>query len=447
MKKVIQVIKPVIQGFVLCAVALQIVLGVIYIGSNFMAVPQFRDTTIYLEMAEHFVADEYTGILYPLFVKLCLGISIVPYQILIYLIQIIVGLFCVYHFVCTWTDRKLLALLCALWINTIPFVAQAHVTVLPHSLAFSFLLLMLLEVLKGTVYRKPLSIADWAVLLCSYTILAQLTQGYLLAGTLLVGWAVCLQLYAQAQKVLWFLVCMLICTGIFVSNLAVFHITQTPGYYGRMQRSLEARFFQRAGVATLSGKFLVYMPEEIQACFTASELDWLNKYPYQIETEFGPTLEARYGKEYADKLYWELGMLGLKTATKATLLDIAEDTIGYAMPLGYYATWQDGELKGATSWNYQQFIEETPELATAYAKICHFLWMSGFAVSVTVCFVAACGNKKFYLNIWVPVLLYVIAYALYFALGGAGTYDYKLSLLPMVLSYAPMCCLFIRYIF
>ena len=57
MKKLVQVFLPVLQGFLVCAAALQIVLGIVYIGKNFMVVPQFRDTAIYLEMAEQFGAD------------------------------------------------------------------------------------------------------------------------------------------------------------------------------------------------------------------------------------------------------------------------------------------------------------------------------------------------------------------------------------------------------
>ncbi len=447
MKKVIQVSMPVIQGFVLCAVALQIVLGAIYIGSNFMTVPQFRDTVIYLEMAEKFVVDEYTGILYPLIVKFFSSISMVPFQVPIYLMQIAVGLFCVYHFVCSWTERKWMALVCALWVNTIPFVAQAHVTVLPHSLVLSLMLLMFLQVLKGTVRHRALRAADWAELLLSYFILTQLGREYLWPGMLFVIWAAFLQFYTHTNKMVMFFVSLLICLVMFVSNLAVYDSMQTPGYYGRMQRSFSSAFFQRVGVNTLNGKYMVYMPDEISQCFSADELNEISQYPYKIKTEFGPTLEARYGAERANELYMELGKLGLGTATKDNLVAIAEDTVSYAMPLGMYTMWQDGELKGATSWNYQQFLGETPVLASAYARICHCLWLLAFGVSVTVYLLAAVRNRKLYVRIWLPVFLCACLYAFYFALGGADTYDYKLALLPMVLSYAPICCLVMQYIF
>ena len=447
MKKIIQVLLPVIRGFVLCAAALQIVLGVIYIGKNFMAVPQFRDTTIYLEMAERFVVDEYTGILYPLLVKLCSSIAIIPYQIPIYLIQIAAGVYCVYHFIYTWTERSITALVCALWVNTIPFVAQAHVTVLPHSLAMACLVVMILQVLRGSVNRRPLTIPEWAELLCSFVILAQLDRAYLIPGMLFVIWGACLQFYNATHKWMLLSVSLLIGISMVVINLAIYDAVQTPGHYGRIQRSFASAFFQRTGVITLNGKYLVHMPEEISQCFTDAELNEIGKYPYKIETEFGPTLEARYGEERADELYMALGKLGLATATKDNILEIAEDLVSYAIPLADYVTWQDGELKGATSWNYQQFMGQAPEFAADYVRICNFLWLLGFGTSMAVCAVLAVRYKKYHFRIWVPMLICLVLYAGYFAMGGMETYDYKLSLLPMIMSCAPMGFLVFKYIF
>lgn len=444
MKKVMKVLAPVIRGFVLCAVALQIILGVVYIGENFMAVPQFRDTTIYLEMAKHFVADEYTGILYPLLVKLCYSISFLPYQVPIYVLQIAAGLYCIYYFVNTWTERKGLSLACALWINTIPFVAQAHVTVLPHSLAMSCMVLMFLQVLKGSVFGRPLRIMEWAELLCSYTILAQLTRGYIWVGTLFVIWAACLQLYMPAKKFLWFLISMLVCTGMLVSNLAIYNATEHAGYYGKIQNSLSSVFFQRTGVITLTGKYMIYMPEEIAECFTDAELNDFNRYPYKIETEFGPVLEETYGREHAGKLYRKLGILGLTTATKDNVIAMGKDAVSYLLPLAGYDSWQDGELEGATSWNYQQFLGEAPAHASAYAKICHLLWSLGFWTSLAVFVALAVYHRNFRLRTWLPAVICLLCFAGILTLNGTGAYDYKMALFPMILSYAPIGILVIK---
>ena len=438
MKKVSCLCLPVIKGFVFCAVVLQIVLGAIYIGSNFSVVPQFRDTSIYLEMAEEFIPDEYTGLLYPGLVKLCSSLGMIPYQIPIYLIQLSLGVFCVYHFVSTWTDRKVVAIICALWVNTIPFVAQAHVTVLPHSLALSFLLLMFLQVLKGMVRHKPLSFTDWGLLMCSFSIIVQLTEEYLWAGALLVLWACILQFYAVSHKVLLCFVSLLISAGILVSNLAVLSSTQHPGYYGRIQNTASSVFFQRVGVVALEGKYFPHLPIEVQQCFQESELKGIRLYPYKVQTEFGPTLEARYGKEEANVLYRQLGNLGLEFATKDNLIAIGKDTLAYALPLANYIAWQSGHNGGATVWNYQQFIQQAPAFSVMYAKVCHFLWLLGFSVSVVMCILRVYRTRKMYWRLWGPVVVYVLVYALLFALRGMDVYDYKLSLLPMVLGYIPL---------
>ncbi len=439
MKKVFNVLLPVMKGFLYCAVFLQVVCGIWYIGSDFMTVPQFRDTSIYLEMSEQFVMDEYTGLLYPLLVKISYSIFHSFYYIPIYLLQIIAGLFCVYHFVCAFTEKKIPAVICALWLNTVPFVAQAHMTVLPHSLAFACMVLMLLEVLKATVHKRTLKLLEWTVLLCSFTILSQLTRGYLWVGTLLLLWAVGLQLYAQVQKWLTCLVTALICVGITVCNLAIYHSTETAGYYGRIQNTPQAMFFQRTAAPILSGKFMIYMPSEIEECFTDTELSLFGKYPYKLQREMGPVLEARYGKERAAEIYVELGVLGLKTATRDNLGSFAEDALSYAFPQLSYISWRDGDVKGMTSWNYQQFTQKVPILAIYYFNICHSIWLIGVCLTAICLAILGWQHRKLWTRVWLPVVLFLLLYGVLLALSGAGAYDYKLALLPMTLGYAPMC--------
>lgn len=447
MKKVIQAIMPVVRGFFLCAVFLQIALGTVYIGKNFMTVPQYRDTLIYLEMADRFVIDEYTGILYPLLVKLCYGIPFIPHQIPIYLIQIIMGVGSVYYAAHNWINQKLYALICALWINTIPFMAQAHVTILPHSLAMTCLILMVSQVLKGSIKRRALTFVEWAELFCSFVILAQLDRAYLIPGMLFVIWGAGLQFYNATHKFMMCGVSLLIGIGVLVINLGMYEVVQTPGYYGRIQRTGASVFFQRTGIETLNGKYRVYMPEEVQEAFSGEDLTDMSKFPYKIETEFGPTLEARYGREKAKELYIALGRLGLNTATKNNLSAAAVDVVNYAIPLGAHGIGLEGAQKGATSWNYQQFVRVAPTLAADYARICHFLWSVLLGASLLTCFILRIGRKKRTARVWIPACICILLYAVCFALGGTDSYDYKKALFPMVMSYMPICYMAFQYVF
>ena len=447
MKKLKQALLPVVQGFLLCAVVLQIILGVMYIGKNFMAVPQFHDTAIYLEIAEQLVTDEYTGILYPLLIKLCKAISFIPYQIPIYIIQIVARVYGVYRFAYTWIGRKIPAFVCALWINTIPFVAQAHVSVLPHSLALTCLIFMSLQVLKGSVKRRTLTITEWAGLLCSFVFLAQLDRIYVLPGMLFLLWGAVLQFYNRTHRVLLFVVSLFISVGMLIVNVAIFHVTQNPGHYGRIQRTTASAFFQRTGVITLKDKYQIYMPLEVQDSYTGEDLNYISNYPYKIKYEFGPALEARLGQKRANEIYVELGMLGLTEATRENTINIAQDVIRYAVPLGGYASWQNGELQGATGWNYQQFISEAPMLSVCYARISIFSWGFLLGLSLTVYILKALKHRKWHIGIWLPAVGCILLYSVYFAMSGTDVYDYKLALLSMVVSYAPICCWAFQYIF
>lgn len=436
-----------IRGFLICAAGLQILLGLVYIGKNSMVVPQFRDTTIYLEMAERFVADEYTGLLYPLLLKACRYISLLPYQVPVYLVQLFAAFGSVFYLVYSWTEKKSFSLFCALWMNTIPFVVQVHMTVLPHSLAMSCMVLMITPLLCGSREQRALRLTEWAELFCGFVLVSQLDRAYLVPGLLMVIWGSFLQLYRKESRVLWFAIGLFIGIGMLVVNLAVYKIVQTPGYYGRMQRSFASAFFQRTGVLTLNNNYMIYMPEEVGDCFEGLELNRIAKYPYQIETVFGPTLEACYGAERAGEIYMELGLLGLKSATKANIRAIAEDAIGYALPLATYVSWQDGTLKGSSSWNYQQFMAQSPKLFVAYARISVYVWLLCFVLSVLTGILCAVVTKKHYLRVVCPLLLFIGLYALHFALEGTGVFDYKTALLPMLMSYTPIAFWVYQFLF
>jgi peptidoglycan/LPS O-acetylase OafA/YrhL len=103
--------------------------------------------------------------------------------------------------------------------------------------------------------------------------------------------------------------------------------------------------------------------------------------------------------------------------------------------------------KGATSWNYQQFIQETPKLAADYARISHFLWGILLGISMMIFIIRAFGRKGKAVRVWIPTYVCILLYAVWFSLGGTDTYDYKKALFPMVMSYLPICHLAFQYVF
>ena len=280
MKKVFEKLLPIAKGFVICGVGLQIVLGILYIGNNISAVPSYWETTIYTEIAEKFILDEYMTGIYPLLIKCCKCLTWIPYQIPIYLLQILAGLFCVYKIALGWMGNQKIAVICALWINTLPFVAQAHVTVLPHSFVWTIMMVLVSVVSQATYQKKVVPFKEWTYLLVGYTLICQLDNSYMIPALALLVWAVILQLYHSDKKIRFFLLGIVSCLCVTVCNLGIHYATQTPGYYGRMQRSVEAAFFQRVGVSVIEDKYFPYMPVEVQYIFTGKELDAFQKYPY-----------------------------------------------------------------------------------------------------------------------------------------------------------------------
>jgi hypothetical protein len=125
-------------------------------------------------------------------------------------------------------------------------------------------------------------------------------------------------------------------------------------------------------------------------------------------------------------------------------LDIAEDTLNYAFPAGMYFNWRDGELKGLTGWNYLQFLNQAPHLATVYVEISQFFWVIGFGASLIAAVVLMAHRRTLLVRFWMPVGIYIMINSLYFAMQGANVYDYKLALFPLALSYAGILCMFFR---
>ena len=69
-----------------------------------------------------------------------------------------------------------------------------------------------------------------------------------------------------------------------------------------------------------------------------------------------------------------------------------------------------------------------------------------FATGLTALFIAAvvlmAHRRTILVRFWMPVGIYIMINALYFAMQGANVYDYKLALFPLALSYAGILCVF-----
>lgn len=445
MKNKFKKLLPIIKGFAFCGIAIQIVLGILYMAGNMMTVPKFWETTIYAEIAEQFVLDEYMTYLYPMLVKVVKFLPIINYQIIIYILQIAAGVFCVYKIATGWTDNKIAAVVVALWVNTLPFVAQAHTTVLPHSFVFTLLAIAVSIVAKATYEKTAIPLRDWSYLLLGFTLIAQLDKSYFVVALLLLIWAVGLQIYQQNKKVLSVLAGFLACVVVVASNTGVYQVTQTKGYYGRMQRSPEAFLFQRVGMGIMTEDLIYYMPEEVKETFTGKELETLKKYPYQVQRTFGSTLEARFGKERANEIYLELGLWGLENTTKETIYAVVADTLDYAFPMARVSTWELDGSHGATSWNYQQFSANHPRLSAFYIHSSQFLWGTGIVAGLIVGIIALFTKHRKCVGLILLVIVYMLIYGFAFAIRGTGMYDYKLALLPMALLQVPGCYCCIHY--
>lgn len=425
------------RGFLLCAFLIQVLCGIFYMLYGFSRVPQYSETNVYLQMAETFVMDDYTGIFYPAIVKLCRMFTVVPYQVPIYILQIAAGLFSAYWFLRVWFSGKN-AWLCALLLNTIPFVAQMHVAVLPYSLAASGLLVLLRPLLEGSRRKRPLSPSGWGLLVIQGIWLSQLTRGYLPMVAAAFLWGIVLQRHALRGRVAGGFFAAVLLLGVLAGNIYVYRATEVTGAYDRMEHCWQAVLFRRFGYETFEEKYQIYMPEEITEQFDSWEMNYTRLHPYRLDTVIAKELSGHYSRERVHQIYLELGKLGLEVAAKDNLLHLAQDTAAYLFPLGEYFVWNRGTYLSCDSWNYQQFLGDNSRFAAFYIRSCYAVGILLFACSLFYgCFDTwKSGGKK--RDTLVGLLSFLLWTALVKAMQGTSVYDYRQATLALMVSYIPI---------
>lgn len=97
-------LKRIVYILVVDIMAIQILLGFIWMGRNILAIPLFGDSTEYLNLSQTFMLDEYRPVMYPLILRIiteiCERIPI-PYQVIVYIMQTIISFLSIWFTVYT----------------------------------------------------------------------------------------------------------------------------------------------------------------------------------------------------------------------------------------------------------------------------------------------------------------------------------------------------------
>ena len=443
----------------------QIILGAAWACLQFPHLQEFGETRFLLKVQESLVCDEYVGILYPILLRIVLGIAKVipiPYQCYLYALQLAFA---------TWSARFFLksfprfgrmgkAFQCwaVLGMVTIPFAMQCHMAVLPNSLAGSLFLTHAGLAVRGFLSwnapsgekdeRPALRIALMGACWLGEELL--LPQWRILGGVLTAGYGIAEILHCkvgkdETKKELQKMIRIVVVTAVLLGMIPqISRLTTTKGAYGRMGDSPEAAAMRRYAWDDF-GELFKYWPEELKTALTQEEIALCNEYPEQKLWILGQKIDGVYGREKAREIYQAVADAGRKVRAKRNLKEMVRDAAGYAFTPIAQVILMDGKgQKSYSASNYEIMRMHFPRLTSLYVR--YGGWLFAFAACIClILFVGSLlkmdGKQRFrHLGNGLVFLVFGAFLILFYVLRGGGIMDPK-NVLSVTLLWAAWACI------
>ena len=454
-------------GKVLARVAIlgistQILLGIFWMLMNFTAYQEFGENRFLQRVQESLICDEYTGILYPLIMRMFSGMSAVlpvPAHCLLYGLQILVATGAAYYFLMGFSVVRKKAWFVKLWLTlallTFPAAAQCHLAVLPISLVSSLFLAsagVLLrawqgeeeqgvktqeETAKRFCWNRPAMRLVWFGLL--WLLETLLMPEYYLFGAVLV------LLYVGRTFSKSFYV--VVIAAVFLSVIPVLSsLTIQEGAYGRMRNTLEAAALRRFAWEHLADDYPDW-PRELQEALSQEDIAKMSAHPAQIPWVLGHAVDAPLGKEKAREIYGSLAKTVGKHRWQENAKEILGDTIAYTFAPAAQLFFLTGKGQDTyTGMNYEIMRAKTPRLTSVFVKYGGGCLVGslllGAVLAVFAFFEKDQRSKKIWLReslcFFVPFFMMI----LYYVFRAGGSMDEK-NILPVTAAWTTCCLLVI----
>ena len=184
-------------------------------------------------------------------------------------------------------------------------------------------------------------------------------------------------------------------------------------------------------------------PEQLRTWMTWKEMRNAGYYAGTMESGIQKTLEDRFGKAEAQKIFREYAEYHLKTYTSDNIHQIAWDCLGYAMPTVLLQLLLDGRGYDSFSGrNVDIMMTGDPRLTELLLKYSSWWFLSGIAVVVVSCMI--CGiiamrrqkkektvpDRSLFWKISGVCVITAAGMILWYTMRDAGCLDYKNGLLP-----------------
>ena len=441
-------------------ISTQILLGIFWMLMNFTAYQEFGESRFLQKVQESLICDEYTGILYPLLMRMFSGMGAVlpvPAHCLLYGLQILVAAGAAYYFLLGFSVVRKKAWLEKLWLTlallTFPTAAQCHLAVLPISLASSLFLAsagVLLRAWQGEeegaktqegterrfCWNRPAARLAWFGLL--WLLETLLMPEYYLFGAVLV------LLYVGRMFSKSFYV--VVIAAVFLSVIPLISsLTVQEGAYGRMRNTLEAAALRRFAWEHLADDYPDW-PRELQEALSQEDITKMSAHPAQIPWVLGNVVDAPLGKEKAREIYGRLAKTVGKHRWQENTKEILGDTIAYTLAPAAQLFFLAGKGQDTyTGMNYEIMRAKTPRLTSVFVKYGDGCLVGSLFLGAVLAFFAFFEEDQRSKKIWLRKGLCCIApllvMILFYVFRAGGSMDEK-NVLPVTAAWI-LCCLLV----
>ena len=360
-------LRNLIKYFLYIAVFAQIVSGTVYLVCNFSEYIVYPETEEMIHVARGLLFDEYTGVLYPLFIRLCLSVQSlfgIGYYWVVYPVQLLLVSASLFYLVRLFFEGKK-AWIATAYIISFPMVLQTILMVSPLAFKAVFTFVMIgamVRLMKGMG-----CIPNWIYLFLAYILAAFNVTDDLYMWIVPIGIFCVVYFFKNRKKIrIWKRLCILFAVVvIFAVTCGTLNHMAEPGARGRMQRSVSSVLFQRALWPELRIKY-GHLPIDIWAHVDPYKALESDASAEQITYIIGPRVDREVGFDRANKLYMESVLNQLSYNKTAICSAILNDCAGYLLTPYSAMSYLTGQEGSAFATLYGMMSAKKPLMTYNY---------------------------------------------------------------------------------
>lgn len=371
-KSTMEKVKTGIRYIIYAFITIQIGMGIWWMIQNITTIPCFGDSTEYINLSQSLQLDEYRTILYPLVLRAAIVIGNrlhVPFQVLVYAGQILLSFGSIYY-VC-WNlfareDRPADWRKCIFYtfgIMTIPVVNFLNLTILTDSLALSFLLVILVQIVK--VWKnETLRVVDVVVLVVAFLLEALVRADRIYSCTL---YLIVYSVIQLIKKVDWRRAAIVAAAVVLTAGAAIGinRSTQTPGLYGRVSTNLDFVLLDRVVWPNMAANYNDFS-EEIKNTISLEEAMKFDEHNNNVMYYLAPMVEERVGTKRASAMYREMAKVVWRNEPGKVVGDTAKCFFGFFFPHTNAYLSYHGKTETNNGWNLYCWSTKTEKLSDTY---------------------------------------------------------------------------------